>query len=136
MNLEWFSEFEDPYFRGPCGQGYFLAGVVLGMLAHHQARQMNTSIGDAPLFKSIQLGRVDRYSLKRQLSRVATLMNAYGFGDERLLNISREAMELIMKCGKDMGVDGNFVFSLGFIGAPDYYYNKIFPKKNIEKEGE
>ncbi len=128
MNLDFFEEFEDKYLHTPCGQGYFLAGVLLGLVASHQAEGGYSS---APLFKVLQMGRMDVYNLKKHLSRVPTLVEAYDVpGKGRLYQLLNVALQKIAACGKDMGVDGNFAFTMGFVGAWDYY-KKIFP--DIEK---
>lgn len=133
MNLEFLEEFEDPYLHTPCGKGYFLAGVVLGMLAYHQVEKA-ADLGSSPLFKVLSMGRLDVYTLKKHLARVPDLTAAYDLKDSRLLSLLGKAMEFIAMCSRDMGVDGNFAFTMGFVGSKDYYYGKIFPKKNENGE--
>ncbi len=138
MNLEFLEEFKDPYLKGDCGKGYFLAGVVLGMVAYYQSKNSEgkPDILSSPVFKRLQLGRLDIHVIRRELSRVPTLLAAYNISDGRILKLLSKALEFIEKCGKDLGTDGNFVFTMGFVGAPDYYFGKIFPKTDGDKSEE
>ena len=52
MKLEWLNEFADPHLRTAGGQGVFLSGIVLGMVARYQVSK-EEDIDAAPMFKQI-----------------------------------------------------------------------------------
>ena len=145
VNLDFLEGLSDPYIKDHCGKGYLLAGVILGRLAWYQARKrgsdgetaneegtvdevenMPVDLTSSPIFKQLSLGRLDKYSLKKHLSRVPKLIGDYGVHDSnRMLALLGKIMELLMMCDSDMGVDGNFAFTLGFVKWWEYY-GKIF----------
>ncbi|QUL98537.1 MAG: CRISPR-associated protein [Candidatus Fermentithermobacillus carboniphilus] len=140
MNLELLKEFKDPYMKTPEGQGAFLSGVLLGYIAYRQvapSREEGASKGSSaqgidksPLFKQIQFGRLDGRSLKRLLARVPQLIAAYG---ESLSGVSGSLSRLCAKAGElllsgksdELGVDGNFAFTIGFTNSVAYFW-RIF----------
>jgi len=140
MYLEFLDEFKDPYLQTDQGKGVFLAGVLLGYMARCQVSTID-DIKKSPLFKQITFGRVDMRSLKRQLSRVPQLIAAYeGISKYSYFftKLAAEAGQLILKGGqRELGVDGNFAFSVGFGNGSDYFW-KIFKtdKKQDEKNSE
>ncbi|MDK2926895.1 MAG: hypothetical protein PWR31_585 [Bacillota bacterium] len=136
MNLSLLDRFQDDYLRRPEGQGVFLAGVVLGYLAGCQV-ESEQKIKDAPLFKQIQFGRLDMKSLKRLLARVPQLLAAYSeavAAPHLVAALSAEAGRLMLVGGaEELGVDGNFAFTVGFGNARTYFW-QIFKKENKEEE--
>lgn len=133
MNLEFFSNFQDPYLQTEQGKGVFLAGVLMGFMARCQVGK-DDDIKKAPLFKQIDFGRMDINRLKRQLARVPQLIMAYE-GMQKysyLINqLAAEVGRLILSGKDDMGVDGNFAFTVGFSNASNYFW-KIFGKERNE----
>jgi hypothetical protein len=133
MNLDWLEEYADPYMHTPMGKGVFLSGIVLGFIAKGQAGKGGDPDA-APMFKQITFGKMQRRDLIRHLSRVPELLVAYedlkksGF---YLRQLSGIAGELLLNGKGDLGVDGNFVFSVAFLNAWDYYW-KIFNQKSAE----
>ncbi|HHV56574.1 MAG TPA: CRISPR-associated protein [Firmicutes bacterium] len=136
MNLSLLDRFQDDYLRRPEGQGVFLAGVVLGYLAGCQV-ESEQKIKDAPLFKQIQFGRLDMKSLKRLLARVPQLLAAYSeavAAPHLVAALSAEAGRLMLVGGaEELGVDGNFAFTVGFGNARTYFW-QIFKKESKEEE--
>lgn len=135
MKLDFLSGFEDPYLQSERGKGVFLAGVLLGYMARCQVGKED-DIKKAPLFKQIDFGRMDLNRLKRQLARVPQLISAYEGMQKHSYLINRLAAEvgrLILSGSGDLGVDGNFAFTVGFGNAVNYFW-KIFGKE--ENEGE
>lgn len=135
MELDFLNDFKDPYMRNPKGQGIFLAGVLLGYLAYKQAGGKNEDdITKAPLFKQIQFGRMDMKTLKRLLARVPQLIAAYrediGKSMNALTYLSARVMEMLLSDGaEELGIEGNFAFTTGFVNANNYYW-KMFSKKD------
>ncbi len=133
MKLDFLSDFEDPYLQSEQGKGVFLAGVLLGYMARCQVGK-EEDIKKAPLFKQIDFGRMDLNRLKRQLARVPQLISAYEGMQKHSYLINRLAAEvgrLILSGRGDLGVDGNFAFTVGFGNAVNYFW-KIFGKEENE----
>jgi hypothetical protein len=129
MHLEFFDSFEDPYLKTETGQGVFLAGVTLGMLALGQA---GDSVDSAPIFKQQNFGRMKKRDILRHMARVPELVKAYHLEYGNLVNaLCAKAGELILQ-GKDreIGVDGNFVFSVAFLNARHYFWTIFKSDKN------
>lgn len=136
MNLTLLDRFQDSYLRQPQGRGVFLAGVALGYLAGCQI-ESEEKIKDAPLFKQIQFGRLDMKSLKRLLARVPQLLAAYADAvkaPQLVAALSAEAGRLMLLGGEEeLGVDGNFAFTVGFGNARSYFW-QIFKKESKEED--
>ncbi|HUM42929.1 TM1802 family CRISPR-associated protein [Acetomicrobium sp.] len=140
MKLDFFDEFTDPYLKTNRGKGVFLAGVTLGVIARAQAKSdLQGSSGDissSPLFKQLNFGRMKKRDLFKHLARVPELVRAYRLDYADMIeSLCAKAGELILqKSDKehDLGVDGNFVFSVAFLNARKYFWT-IFGKKNIEE---
>lgn len=131
MNVEWLEEYADPYMQTSMGKGVFLSGIVLGVIAKGQAGKGN-NVDAAPMFKQITFGKMQRRDLLRHLSRVPELTAAYEELKKSafyLQQLTGAAGELLLQGKGDLGVDGNFVFSVAFLNAGDYYW-KIFDKKS------
>lgn len=138
MNLEFLDGYKDPYLKTDQGKGVFLAGVLFG----HMAKCQNDEIKKAPIFKQLDFGRMNLRSLKKQLSRVPQLIYAYegvskysGF----FTKLAAKAGELLFSGGqRDLGVDGNFAFTVGFSNGAEFFW-KIFKKtelsESISEEG-
>lgn len=132
MRLEFLASFADQSMQKAGGQGAFLAGVALGMLAQGQTKDGN--IDGAPLFKQLTFGRLKIRDLKRHLSRVPELLKAYEI-KYKDVNIGEMVRDLIGKAGElllqdqdyELGVEGNFAFTTGFINAREYFW-LIFAK--------
>lgn len=135
MELVIFDDFQDPYLKTEQGRGVFLAGVLLGYMARCQVGKED-DIKKAPLFKQIDFGRMDLMRLKRLLARVPQLISAYD-GLQRysyLINqLAAEVGRLLLASGKDLGVDGNFAFTVGFGNASNYFW-KLFGKKAQDED--
>ena len=130
VKYEILEEFEDPYMKTPCGKGYFLSGIVVGQVASQQVE--GNDIASSPLFKTLQMGRLDKRSLRKVLSRLPQLMTAYGVKNPGRLNeLLSKAMEFLAMCKEDMGVDGNYYFTMGFVGTYKWY-KKLFPRTDDE----
>lgn len=130
--LKFLDDFKDPYMQGQEGKGVFLAGVVLGMVARGQAGK-GGSIDAAPMFKQIHFGRILRRDLRHLMGRVPELTRAYHLPYAEMIDsLCGKAGELLMKGeAKELGVDGNFAFSVAFLTAPDHFW-KIFKKRAEE----
>lgn len=129
MKLDWLNEFADPYLKTPNGQGVFLSGIILGMIAKYQVNE-GQGIDSAPMFKQIMFGKMQRRDLLRHLSRVPELIRVYDIPYKSYLEqLSGKAGELILRGSSEMGVDGNFAFSVAFLNAYDYFW-KIFGKSD------
>ena len=115
MKLEWLNEFADPYLRTAGGQGVF-SGIVLGMAARYQVSK-EEDIDAAPMFKQIMFGKMQRRDLLRHLSRVPELIRAYDIPYRISEQLSGLAGDLLLKGTTEMGVDGNFAFSVAFLNA-------------------
>ena len=138
MKLAFLEKFADPVMKTPGGQGAFLAGVVLGMIARGQAS--GDKLDSAPLFKQLNFGRMRKRELKRHLSRVPQLIKAYDLKykdsdlKERIQDLAGYADELLLKDESfDLGVDGNFAFATAFMNAPEYFWT-VFGKQQKETE--
>lgn len=136
MKLSWLEEFSDSYLKTPGGQGVFLSGIVLGMLARYQVSK-GDDIDSAPIFKQIMFGKLQRRDLLRHLSRVPELTRAYDDGEKKipkgyLKQLCGKAGELLLQGTGDMGVDGNFAFSVAFLNAYEYFW-RIFGKSESEE---
>ena len=147
---ELFQSFSDPYLKKREGQGIFLSGIALGMLALEQVRgegeadkeggRKNGPLHGAPLFKQINFGSLGMRDLKKLLSRVP-LLTAHYCGDERggmifiingLVGLAQDYLFAAEE--RECGVEGNFAFSGAFLNAPGYCW-RIFPsKKGNESE--
>lgn len=135
MKLDFFEKFADPTMRTAEGQGIFLAGVALGMLARGQTK--DGSIDGAPLFKQITFGRMKRRDVKRHLARVPELVKAYDLKYKDLIRkLAGFAGELLLLDeGFELGVDGNFAFTTAFMNSREYFW-AIFGKQNDDDEKE
>jgi hypothetical protein len=133
MTLDFFKEFRDPYLHSHEGQGVFLAGVCLGQLATRQI-QNGGKIDDAPLFKQMNFGKMTMRELHRHLSRVPELTRAYHLGNAATLEkIMSKAGTLLFQAGSDeMGIKGNFAFTVAFMNS--YEYIKKMFQDNKEEE--
>lgn len=131
MQLEFLERFSDPYLRSEKGKGVFLSGIVLGIVATQQVER--GAISDAPLFKQISFGQLQARDIRRLLARVPDLARAYHLKNAgRVSQILGVAGELMLQGGNaDLGIDGNFVFSVAFTNAWRYY-KEIFPKESEE----
>jgi hypothetical protein len=139
MELDFFNEFKDPYLQTDEGKGIFLAGVTLGTLAKNQISK-GEAIDSAPLYKQIRFGRLQKRNLMTLLSRVPELtrmtLNEKSEGYAGMIeSLCAKSGELIIRGGgADLGVNGNFAFSVAFLNAPDYFFRKIFKKKDGERK--
>lgn len=131
MTLDFFEKFADPVMRTAGGQGAFLAGVALGMLARGQTKDGN--IDEAPLFKQITFGRLKRRDVKRHLARVPDLVKAYDMKYKDLIRkLAAYAGELLLQDeGVELGVDGNFAFATAFMNSREYFWT-IFCRQQEE----
>ncbi|NLL37345.1 MAG: CRISPR-associated protein [Fretibacterium sp.] len=135
MKLEFFDDFQDPYLQTSEGQGIFLSGLILGMLARGQAGP-GGAIDSAPMYKQIRFGRMQRRDLLKHLARVPELGRAYRVGYAGMLeSLCAEAGRLLLE-GKpqELGVEGNFAFAVAFLNAPDYFWGRIFKKRDGQPE--
>lgn len=122
MDLSFFEQFSDDYLRKYEGKGVFLAGVTLGMLARGQVDK-GESIANSPLFKQLNFGKMQLRDLKRHLARVPELTRVYKVRVPGWLEqLAAEAGSLMLKSGiSELGVNGNFAFSIAFLNAWQYY---------------
>jgi hypothetical protein len=136
MKLDFLNDFSDPYLRRNEGKGVFLAGVVLGMLARGQAGK-NNPIDAAPIYKRIQFGRVHRRNILNYLSQIPKLGRVYHIDCAGMLeSLCGKANEFLLSAENlELGVEGNFAFSTGFLNAYDYFEKKIF-KENTPDTAE
>ena len=134
MQFDFLDRFSDPYLRSEAGKGVFLSGIVLGIVAAQQTEK--GSISDAPLFKQISFGQLQIRDIQRLLARVPDLARAYRLKNAgRVSQLLGTAGELLLQSGKrDLGIDGNFAFSVAFTNAWSYY-KEIFPKETEEDAG-
>lgn len=130
MDLSFFDQFSDPYLKTATGRGVFLGGLILGVVASQQSE--HGSVQDSPLFKQISFGRMQIRDIRRLLARVPELSKAYGIKNAgRVAQLLAEAGSLLLEgIGKDLGVDGNFTFSVAFSNAWRFY-REIYPKDEI-----
>jgi hypothetical protein len=122
LDLSFFEQFSDDYLRKYEGKGVFLAGVTLGMLARGQVDK-GESIANSPLFKQLNFGKMQLRDLKRHLARVPELTRVYKVRAPGWLEqLAAEAGSLMLKSGiSELGVNGNFAFSIAFLNAWQYY---------------
>lgn len=131
MKLEWLNEFSDPYLKTASGQGVLLSGIVLGMIAKYQVGK-GEDIDAAPMFKQLMFGKMQRRDLLRHLSRVPELIRAYDIPYKGYLEqLCGKAGDLLLKGTSEMGVDGNFTFSVAFLNAYEYFW-RVFGKSEAE----
>ena len=134
MNLEWMDKFNDRYLKEDTGRGVFLCGVTLGFIASCQ-RKKGSSINDAPLFKKLPFGKLQLRDLKRHMAEVPTALKAYDIPYQRQIReLSSTAGEMILSGKKDMGVDGNFIFSTAFLNAWKFMYQIFDIQTNNEND--
>lgn len=132
MNLDWMEGFSDPFLKTPAGQGVFLGGVILGMIAKYQGGQ-GGDVDSAPMFKQIMFGKMQRRDLLRHLSRVPELLRAYDIKYKIYIQqLTGRVGDLLLQGGGEMGVDGNFAFSVAFLNAYEYFW-RIFGKQEEPK---
>lgn len=126
MEINIFDRFSDKYLKTSGGQGVFLSGVVLGMVAKGQSAN---NVAESPMFKQITFGKMSTRDIHRHLGRIPELAKAYDIKYANLVTLlSGKAGELLLEDGtRDMGVDGNFAFATAFIGANNYFW-EIFKK--------
>jgi len=137
MDINWLNEFQDPYLKKPSGRGVFLSGILLGFVASCQGGK-GSHLNDAPLFKKLAFGKLQRRDLKRNMSELPMLLKAYDIPyQRRLIEISGRASELLLQDDREMSTDGNFVFTNAFLNAWKYFY-RLFPelKKTEQVEEE
>ena len=135
MDTNFIDNFKDPYLKTVDGRGVFLAGVTLGILARGQIAK-GTPIDSSPLYKQLRFGKLQKRNLLALLSRVPELarvsMDEGSRGYAGMVeSLCAKAGDLILQGGKqELGIDGNFAFSVAFMNAPDYFWGKIFKKKD------
>ena len=130
MKLDFLNNFKDPYLQTDEGKGVFLSGVVLGMLARGQAGQ-GAAIDASPIFKQLNFGRVQRRDIRRHMARLPELVRVYHLKyPDMLESLCSAAGKLLLSAPeRELGIDGNFAFSMAFLNAPDYFWGEIFKKK-------
>jgi len=136
MNLEFMNEMKDKYLQTDEGKGVLLAGITLGMLAYQQKNGNDgQKVSDTPLFKQIHWGKMTYRDLKRLLARVPELLKAYKVNYASYMSsLNGKSGELLLKEDtKDLGVNGNFAFTIGFVNSYDYFW-KVFSKEAEHKE--
>ncbi len=133
LRLDFLNQFSDEYLHKEEGKGVLLAGVVLGNLARQQLGQ-NQTIDQSPIFKQVNFGKMQMRDLKRHLARVPELTRAYRVvAPGRLERLAAEAGAFILASGaKNLGIDGNFAFTVGFLNSWQYYA-RIFDITDSEK---
>ncbi len=132
MNTDFFGELRDKYLQTDFGKGVFLAGVAIGTLAKAQlGDSTEKKIEDAPLFKQINFGKMTLKELKRHIARIPELTKAYRIDYSGMIeSLASESGKLILSSGsKELGVDGNFAFTVAFMNSGEYFWGKIFKKK-------
>lgn len=135
VRLDFFEDFQDPYLQKPEGRGVFLAGLALGMIARGQVGK-GGAIDASPMYKQLHFGRMQRRGLLRLIARVPELGRVYNISYAGMIeSLCAEAGKLLMEgMSVELGVEGNFAFSVAFLNAPDYFFGRIF-KKQAEEEG-
>jgi len=135
MNFDFFDELKDEFLQTNAGKGVMLAGIALGILADQHGREKDMNTSDTPLFKQINWGRLDYRDLKKHMARIPELIKAYNIKYASLINaLNAKAGEFIlMSDAKGMGIDGNFVFTVGFVRCNDYFW-RIFKSQTTESE--
>ncbi len=132
MKLEWIDEFADTYLKTETGKGVFLAGIVLGMIARAQDKDLNSS----PMFKQIMFGKMQRRDLVRHLGRLPDLVRAYEVKYAFFIQqLAGKAGEFLLKGGNEMGVNGNFAFSVSFLNSNEYFWRVFAKEESILTEG-
>ena len=134
MHFVFFEDFADPYMKTETGRGVFEAGIVLGMVALGQAGK-GGSIDSAPLFKQTNFGRMKKRDISRHLARIPQLTRAYHLDYAGMIeSLAAHAGDLLMK-GKEreLGVDGNFAFSVAFLNAKKYFWTIFKSEKKAEE---
>ena len=133
MNFDFFDGFSDPYLKTDSGRGVFSAGVVLGMLAKGQSN--GSAIDSSPIFKQMNFGRMKKRDVAKHMSRVPELTRAYHLKYAELIEaLTAYSGELLMKgTDRELGVDGNFIFSMAFLNANKYFWT-IFKKKDKDEK--
>lgn len=135
MDVSFFDDFKDPYLGTDEGKGVFLAGVTLGMLALWQVPK-GAPIDTSPMYKQLRFGKLQRRNLALFLSRVpelarVSLDEGSGNASGMLESLCAKSGEFMLKGGNsELGVDGNFAFSVAFLNARDYFFGRIFRKKS------
>lgn len=134
-DLRFLDSFEDKYMKTVQGKGVFLAGVVLGYMARLQVGSSD-DVYNSPLFKQMNFGRMKIRDLKKHLSRVPELIKAYNMKYSGYLQqLANEAGAMILKGGgEELGVDGNFAFTVSFANASDFFWNKIYNSEDAQVE--
>jgi len=136
-NLEFLNAFEDSYLKTLHGKGVFLAGIVLGYMARQQVGNPS-EVDSSPLFKQINFGRTTMRDLKKHMARLPELMKAYHVkkGIARCLQqLANSAGELLLTGGApELGVDGNFAFTVAFANASDFLWGKIYNKEDVSED--
>jgi hypothetical protein len=132
MNFDFFQNYEEPYLKTDTGKGVFLAGVTLGMLALGQAE----TIDSAPIFKQLNFGRMKKRDILRHMSRVPELTKAYHLDYSGMIDslCARSGEFLLMGKDRDIGVDGNFVFSIAFMNARHFFWTIFKSSKKTEEQ--
>jgi len=135
VKLDFFDNMKDQYLKKPEGRGVFLSGVTMGMLASQQGESYGKKLNETPLFKQINWGKMTYRDLKRLMSRIPELTNAYNAKYSDLINaLNAKAGEMIMNGeAKKLGVDGNFAFTTGFTNYRTFFW-QAFKKENKEDE--
>ena len=139
MNLEFLDDLQDPYLQTAQGRGVFLAGVLLGYIAHRQVGNQKDEIGKAPLFKQIQFGRMTMKQVKSLLARVPQLIVAYQSDIAQsawnLSNLTGTVGRFLLEGeGGELGAEGNFAFAVGFTNANDYYWRIFKPQTGAQPQ--
>lgn len=126
---EFFAAFGEPYLQTPGGQGVFLAGIALGMLARGQAKEVDAS----PVFKQLPFGRLRQRDVKRQLARLPELAKAYDVKYKELIRKTAiwAGESLLQGDAGELGVEGNFSFATAFMNASAYFWT-LHGKKQEE----
>ena len=134
LRLDFFEDFQDPYLQKMEGRGIFLAGLVLGMISRGQVGK-GGAIDASPMYKQLHFGRMQRRDLLRLMARVPELGRVYNIPYAGMIeSLCAEAGKLLMEGEpQELGVEGNFAFSIAFLNAPDYFFGRIF-KKQAEEE--
>lgn len=136
MNLTWLDQFQDPYLKKDVGRGVFLSGVVLGLIAACQNGK-GSQIENAPLFKKLTFGKLQKRDLKREMADVPKLLPAYSIPYPReIRELTGLANELLLSGVEDLGVDGNFIFSTSFLNAWKYFFKTYEALKSKSTENE
>ena len=137
MELEFLNSFRDKYMLTEQGKGVFLTGVLLGYMARLQVQRVE-DVGNAPLFKQMNFGRMTLRDLKKHIARMPELLKAYQMKyPAHLQKLANAAGDMLLKGEeKELGVDGNFTFTVGFTNAPFFFWEKIFPREQPAEDSE